>query len=1064
MAEPETTEPTPAPDEAQTPEPEPEPEPWTPERVTAWNAYYDVYVVLGVLFLVVIVSLSQITNSSLWAWLRAGREMSARGAPLTADPFSFTHFEQPWVNIPWTFEWAYSAIYQAIAPESLNRLPGQMLPVDQTACGVLEALTALSRLIAALLLLSLRRKGPGLWWCAVCVMLALGGVFGPPSGFTLGGIIGQPSVAPDSWGLVMLALELVILHRVLNLGRAGALFVLIPLFLVWANLDESFGTGLLFLLVAMLGSLAKPALVKHEAGPARPVGVGKGLAVLAACAAACLVNPSFYKIYGAAFAPIVQLVRPQVGPMLLDQISVFGRTIREELPSLWLLFLAYYLVIVGLGLGSFFLNRNRFSLSRFLIYMLAALLWGSVLRYRAEFGMVLAATLALNGQEWYHDRFDVQGRLGRGWALWSIGGRAVTIVVTALFLVKGLTGFASTADEPVFGWGTNPDLFPFEAADTLRAARLDGNVLNTSNEQGDALLWRAFPVRKVYIDSRPNLYSPQFRAEFEELRGMLREDDVARWKPKLDKYQITVVMLDPLRSSITYDRLSASTNWIRFYDDGNVVLFGRADAKDPDLTYFNENRLDAETLAYRRRRPVESNDQPPRMVTKFDELFFDRVFQNRFRVPPQPHVIAAYRWIPSDPASTVLPDAASCLLAVREARTALARKPEDFAGYSLLADAYRLLLLHESAILTGRTLTAANRDQISPQVSVLSLRSFQWATALNYAIRTFPPAQTAAARSSKRALNEELGRLYLSMGIIDLGYDRLKIALDLSNLPEVTPQFHTLMTQLRNQIDDVQARIAAMPDQAQADPFQKAREELRMGATGMAINDLFEADQAAVRVGVVRPLLLDLYCQTGQPDRALDLLGNTNDPTLSTMPGSSARRQGLVALLLGNYENAASLWQDNAILQLRTFATLQVLNAGREYLRGDLQSGIRAFQELPDRTNTQANWEAELGFCLLEAGDPPRAAEHFTNALVLKGDLPLRPVISYYLEKLGKPVPPAVPVPAAPPATAPEPAKDAKATEPAAKPVEPSAAKPGEPSAGQPREPALNPSEPAKKP
>src|SRR4051812_39144065 len=33
------------------PPPEPEPEPWTAQRVVEWNAYYDIYVVLGVLLL-----------------------------------------------------------------------------------------------------------------------------------------------------------------------------------------------------------------------------------------------------------------------------------------------------------------------------------------------------------------------------------------------------------------------------------------------------------------------------------------------------------------------------------------------------------------------------------------------------------------------------------------------------------------------------------------------------------------------------------------------------------------------------------------------------------------------------------------------------------------------------------------------------------------------------------------------------------------------------------------------------------------------------------------------------
>ena len=42
---------------------------------------------------------------------------------------------------------------------------------------------------------------------------------------------------------------------------------------------------------------------------------------------------------------------------------------------------------------------------------------------------------------------------------------------------------------------------------------------------------------------------------------------------------------------------------------------------------------------------------------------------------------------------------------------------------------------------------------------------------------------------------------------------------------------------------------------------------------------------------------------------------------------------------------------------------------------------------------------------MLESGSPDGAAEYFTRALKLVPDLTVRPIIAYYLEKLGKPVP-----------------------------------------------------------
>ena len=144
----------------------PPPEPWTPERVLDWNRYYDYYLVAALLLLVFISAAHPIVNASLWTDLQTGRLIADRG-PITRDPFSYTMQDQPWANIPWVFQTISAKIWDlasSFRPENGDRL----------AAATLVVFTGLIRVLTALVLLKVRRAGPGLWWSVICVALALG--------------------------------------------------------------------------------------------------------------------------------------------------------------------------------------------------------------------------------------------------------------------------------------------------------------------------------------------------------------------------------------------------------------------------------------------------------------------------------------------------------------------------------------------------------------------------------------------------------------------------------------------------------------------------------------------------------------------------------------------------------------------------------------------------------------------------------------------------------------------------------------------------------------------------
>src|SRR5437868_7628537 len=92
-------------------ETEPPPEPWTPERVSEWNAYYDVYVMAAALLLVFIVSCNYVAGPHIFADLKAGQLIHAHSGPVLTDEFSYTEAGRRWVDVPWLFQWACAGLY-----------------------------------------------------------------------------------------------------------------------------------------------------------------------------------------------------------------------------------------------------------------------------------------------------------------------------------------------------------------------------------------------------------------------------------------------------------------------------------------------------------------------------------------------------------------------------------------------------------------------------------------------------------------------------------------------------------------------------------------------------------------------------------------------------------------------------------------------------------------------------------------------------------------------------------------------------------------------------------------
>ena len=731
------------------------------------------------------------------------------------------------------------------------------------------------------------------------------------------------------------------------------------------------------------------------------------------------MNPFTYQAFADAMSPYFQLTAPATKITTVDQLSFFGPWVREHTGPDWYLLPAFFIIMVLLGLASFFVNMRRFSWVRFLPFAVMSVIWGTFMAANAMFAVVFAAVVGLNGQEWYHDRFGTEGRLGWMWTAWSTGGRLLTLALIFLMIGIDITGWKNTLHEVQFGLGYQPDAFAFEAAEFLADNKeIQGNILNTSLAQGDVLIWKGAPRRQSYVDSRTRFFPQELLQKWEDTRKALSEDDVEKWKPLLDEYKISAVMIETGfgQSPMTYQRLMHSPNWVPFYDDGRIVMFGRADAPDSDLAFFKANRLDPELRAFRSAHVVPGNERPPNPTS-----MIDGIFQSRARSRLHSRTQSARRWLnttasgdpDSQASSQPIPEPARCLLAIQEARTALSHSPDDWIAYRVLAEAYRYLMMQEGAMMAGIAITPENANRIRsvvPKLENLMTRFQQRVTVLNFAVQTTPPPDSPENRRELQALNLELCQLYLSANALDLAHDRLQLVLETSE-PEDFPA--DVRVQLKKQLDDldqkmklVEESLAELEAERQAGPVEQSAFALSRGAAGRAISLLADAERNSLSPAAVKPRLIDLYCNAGQPDKALELLSVAiDDPNLGSEPGSGAWRQGRVYFLLGNYLSAASLWKERAIPRVRIERSSRTLDAARFLVRGDTIRATSTFLAIPGTLNKQAGWAFDLAMCELEAGLPIAASEHFTDALTLEPEISVRPIADYYLRKTGKPVP-----------------------------------------------------------
>jgi tetratricopeptide (TPR) repeat protein len=458
-------------------------------------------------------------GSDLWWHLAGGRWLTQTRTLHFTDPFSFTCHGRPWFHAEWLSDVIFYNWARLFSTAALV----------WWKWGVLVAtFVLLSRLL---------RKICGSSGCAYLATLAAIAVGAPffdirPQLYTFLGFV-------------------VVLSFALPLSRR--LWILPPIFMLWANLHSGFMLGLVTIVTVLAISFF------YGEAPRRAAYLGL------ACLLACFINGNGSE---ALLWPI-RFARDSQSPFLrigewLPPYEPGG--IRSSLyyPSI-AAFVVSGLILVASGA---FRRKPRLALSSVAMGLVTLVLSIRSRRFIPLFGIsqsLLLAPALMVGFSWLR-RYILKSlpRLDRP-RVWQIA------LPVAAVIFGGFRLAPFPLSRNAFLFLTAEDNFPVEAMNLVEANHLEGKLFNYYN-WGGYVDWRTEGRLQVFIDGRADTAFDEktYRKYLRVLSLQDRWEEVV-WDSGAD------FVLWPQHSSQQVQQLRKSGRWLPFYSDHMATLLARAD-------------------------------------------------------------------------------------------------------------------------------------------------------------------------------------------------------------------------------------------------------------------------------------------------------------------------------------------------------------------------------------------------------------------------------------------------------------------------------------------------------
>ncbi len=493
---------------------------------------------MSALLVIGLVSLFPVRSFDIWWHLRTGQLIVEKLTIPVTDPFSYTAASRPWVSHEWLSEVLFYGFF---------RLGGTDLLVILKAFAA--ALAVLLGAAAAAVGDAARKRWPA---------IALGMLLAAPL------ISTRAFVRPHLLTAVLLGAVLLLLRLTTVSGRLRWSWLMVPLFVLWANMHSGFVLGLLLVILYWLGELFGPGEgsgISNRRSPWRYRWLLLLLILLAT-----LINPHHIQ---ALLYPLKLIFRPEVRESIAELQSVFQPVYRGALFRV-----ALFLFAAGLA-AIVIIERRRLNWPVLLPALFFFILALRSIRGLTELAVLVPAVIGLHG---------------RILSKRPVGATAVSAVV--IVAAVGLAAAALGPGIPMgqegsrrIGLGVDRVNCPAAAVGFLQRAKPAGRIFNVM-AFGGYLIYRLWPEQRVYIDGRLDVYPPGFLHRYHRMM-----DTGDGWEEQVLQYDIAAALVDYGESSTAGGdlraRLRRDPDWACvFFGDNALVYIRKGSGNDHILDQY----------------------------------------------------------------------------------------------------------------------------------------------------------------------------------------------------------------------------------------------------------------------------------------------------------------------------------------------------------------------------------------------------------------------------------------------------------------------------------------------